>query len=248
MNDAELGDELKRALLESPALDPDMVRLPAVHALIRRREVARHVAVAAAAVGVVIVAVTGTGVALAARHDNKPTAPAVSGLPSGDATASTGTHNPTPTPTGPAGDAASLCLPSQLALGAPTHAPGFSSFGTQSEYVKQPVQNSGPTCTFPLPTTIEVASATGPFSTVPVLNAGNGTTYQLARGARTTITLGAWWPMPKTSTAARCDATTVDDVSRVGVPLGTDALHIELGTVLPQACSSPPSMSITVGG
>jgi hypothetical protein len=118
-------------------------------------------------------------------------------------------------------------------------------------YVTQPLRNTGGDCVLDLPGTIGVASATGPFQSVPVVNAGTATTFTIRSGESVSIVLGAWWwiggstengtPLP----APPC-TNPIGDVARVEFPLALGSIQIDLGEVWHQVCSSPASVSVSV--
>jgi hypothetical protein len=102
-----------------------------------------------------------------------------------------------------------------------------------------------------LPTTIRVASATGPLQAVTAVNAGTATSFTIRRGQSVSIVLGAWWWTGGSTengtplSAPPCTGP-ISDVTRVEFPLAFGSIQIELGTVWHEVCSSPASISVTV--
>ena len=209
-------------------------------------------------------AITGTAVAVAillvalfARGGWSPREP------SGGAIGSAST---TPSATAPAAPSSTVvaspsqvpgaggaCSASQFALGEATSAPGFGTVGTTSLYVTQPLRNTGSDCVLELPTTIRVASATGPFQSVKVVNAGTATSFTIRSGQSVSIVLGAWWwtggsTENGTQLAAPPCTDPLTDINRVEFPVAQDSIQIDLGTIWHQVCSSPASVSVTVEG
>ncbi len=143
------------------------------------------------------------------------------------------------------------CSASQFTLGEATSAPGFGTVGTTSVYVTQPLRNAGGDCVLELPATIRVASATGPFQSVTVVNAGTATSFTIRSGQSVSIVLGAWWwtggsTENGTPLSAPPCTDPITDITRVEFPLVLDSIQIDLGTVWHEVCSSPASVSVTV--
>ena len=142
------------------------------------------------------------------------------------------------------------CSASQFVLGKATSTYGFGTFGMTSVYVTQPLRNGGGNCVLHLPGTIRVASATGPFQTVRVVNAGTASSFSIQSGQSLSIVLGAWWHIPGLPSGTGIPATqctgAISDVSRVEIPLASSSIQIDLGTVWHEVCSSPASVSLTV--
>jgi hypothetical protein len=140
------------------------------------------------------------------------------------------------------------CTPDQLVPGGTTHAFGAASLGTRSEYVTQSLHNTGAACTFGLPTSVAAAAATGAFTSVPVTNAGQATSFHIAEGATVSVVIGGWWQIPgmqPAGTTPLCHGS-IANVTRVTVPLASGDLAIALGVTWPRICTAPASMSITL--
>lgn len=186
---------------------------------------------------------TGIGLASASATSSMAQLPAVTSTP-------TAPGSPNPAVRASASSSASAaCLPSQLVLGKPTNSYGFSTVGTTSVYVMQPLRNDGPRCVLQLPGSIRVASANGAYKTVAVINAGTSTSVIVESGQSFSIVLGAWWrtsgaQSPSDVTASACHGA-IDDVQRVELPMASGSIQIDLGTVWREVCSAPPSVSLT---
>lgn len=154
--------------------------------------------------------------------------------------------SPSPVVTGPA------CTVRQLVLGEVTVAPGYGTLGTDSIFVTQPLRNTGIDCVFTVPVTIGVAATGGEFQMVAAQNTAASAVVGIPSGASTSIVLGAWWWVPGHASGAGLSAPPcsglVGDVSRVSIPVGSDALEVQLGTVWREVCTSPATVSISVGG
>ncbi|MGH2406461.1 MAG: hypothetical protein ACRDF7_00090 [Candidatus Limnocylindrales bacterium] len=134
--------------------------------------------------------------------------------------------------------------------GTATSAYGFGTLGTTSADLTQLLRNTGGSCVMDLPGMIEVASASGPFQAVPVVNVGIVSAYNLGSGDSLAIVLSAWWwtgvrpdngtPLPAPPCAAQ-----INEVTRVKIPLASGSIQIDLETVWRQVCSSPASVSAT---
>ncbi len=143
------------------------------------------------------------------------------------------------------------CSASQFVLGKATSAYGYGALGTTSVYVTQRIRNGGGSCVLQLPGTISVASATGSFQTVRVVNAGTASSFSVQSDQSFSIVLGAWWwigghtengtPLPAPPCTDR-----ISDVSRVKFPIASGSIQIDLGTVWQEVCSSPASVSLTI--
>jgi hypothetical protein len=161
-------------------------------------------------------------------------------------TGPTPTVSPAPSLPNPGG----TCSASQFVLGkAINDGPGFAALGTSDDFITEPLRDVGGNCVLRLPATIGVASATGPFQAVRVLNAGIVTAVSASSGGNVSIVLGASWPIPwmlaqDGRTPPPC-AGAISDVSRVEIPLASGSLQIELGTVWPEVCPDPASVSLT---
>ncbi len=148
------------------------------------------------------------------------------------------------------------CSASQFVVGTAIYAPGGAPLGYAMEFDSLPLHNSGATCTFNLPGTVEVASATGPFLVATAENvgvAGAPTTYNVPHGTTVTITLGAWWrlssqqPLPGWTTP-QCNGEPIANVSRVAIPIDASNLQITLGNLWhwQEVCTTPANVSINV--
>jgi hypothetical protein len=149
-------------------------------------------------------------------------------------------------------------------VGGATYSYGYGSIGYTSMFVTLPLGNVGGNCVLHLPAVIGVASATGPFEAVSVLDAGtesatgDNSPAQSARvpsGGSLSIVLGAsWWigmgmpPDNGTPVPAPPCLNPISGVTRVEFPLATGSLQIELPTVFQQVCSSPSNTSLTING
>jgi hypothetical protein len=142
------------------------------------------------------------------------------------------------------------CSASQFVLGkAMNDGPGFPAWGTSDDFITQPLRDVGGNCVLHLPATIAVASASGPFQAVRVLNAGTVTSFSATSGGNVSIALGASWPIPwmwaqLEKTPPPC-AGAISNVSRVEIPLASGSLQIDLGTVWPEVCPDPASVWLT---
>ena len=140
------------------------------------------------------------------------------------------------------------CSANQFVVGTPVdNGPGFPTLGTGDDFVTIPLHDVGGDCVLHLPPTIGVASATSPFHAVPVLNAGVVTAFSVPARGNVLIVLGDSWFLPSTQsvrTPPACPAA-ISDVTRVEIPLASGSLQIDLGTVWPQVCPDPASVSMT---
>jgi hypothetical protein len=179
-------------------------------------------------------------------HGNAVTvvAPEASAVPG-----STPTEMASPSPS-PLPNPGGTCSASQFVVGKVMNdGPGFGVWGTSDDFVTLPLRDVGRDCVLHLPATIGVASATGPFQAVRVLNAGTVTALSATSGGNVSIVLGASWPIPwmlaqLQETPPPC-AGAISDVSRVEIPLASGSLQIDLGTVWPEVCPDPGSVSLT---
>jgi len=143
------------------------------------------------------------------------------------------------------------CSASQFVAGKATSDYGFGTLGTTVVFVTQPLRNDGPDCVLKLPETIGVASATGPFRMVGVVNAGTATSYPVKSGESLSIVLGgSWWvgvrPDNGTPLPAPPCAGPISDVSRVAFPFSSGNIQIDLDITWHEVCSSPASVSLTI--
>jgi photosystem II stability/assembly factor-like uncharacterized protein len=159
------------------------------------------------------------------------------------------TEVPSPAPLPSAGG---TCSASQFVLGTATYAYGFGALGTTVVFVTQPLRNTGGSCVLDLPGMIGVASATGPFHSVPMLNAGTATSWKIKSGQSFSIVIGAsWWIGVRDEngnvvhSAPPC-ADPINDVTRVEFPVASGSIRIDLPTIWNEVCSSPASVSLTV--
>ncbi len=153
----------------------------------------------------------------------------------------TPTEVPPPSPL-PLPNPGGTCSASHFVQGKATNdGPGFPTWGMSDDFITQPLRDVGGNCVLHLPATIAVASATGPFAAVRVLNAGNVTSFAVTSGGNVSIVLGASWPI---SSIPPC-AGAISKVSRVEIPLVSGSLQIDLGTVWPEVCPDPASVSLT---
>ncbi len=206
--------------------------------------------VAGTAVAVVIVLV-----ALLARGGWSPGETTTGPSGSGSSTTPSATFPVAPTSTVVAPSqvpsAGGTCSESQFVPGKATSAPGLGSVGTTSVFVTQPLRNTGGVCVLGLPRAIRVASASGLFQSVTVVNAGTATSFTIRSGQSVSIVLGAWWSTggsteSGTPLAAPLCIDPISDVTRVEFPLARGSIQIDLGTVWHQVCPSPASLSVTV--
>jgi hypothetical protein len=157
--------------------------------------------------------------------------------------------------------AGGTCSASQIVPGKATYGSGVgTTLGTTSVYITQPLRNRGDDCVLHLPAMIGVASETGAFKAVRVVDAGteNSTggssptiAAQIRSGRSLPIVFGAWWwsgvrPENGTPLPAPPCADPISDVTRVEFPLAAGTLQIDLPTVVKLVCSSPASMSLTI--
>jgi hypothetical protein len=162
----------------------------------------------------------------------------------------------TPIPTvpipSPSPSAGGTCSATQFVLGTASYTGGFGAAGTALVFVTQPLRNAGGNCVLDLPGTIEVAAATGPFHSVPVLNAGTATSWTIKSGQSLSIVIGdSWWVGVRDGTgrllgsAPPC-ADPISDVTRVEFPFASGGLQINSPTIWHEVCSSPATVSLTV--
>ena len=142
------------------------------------------------------------------------------------------------------------CSASQFVVGTPIDSPGDATVYNQADFVTQPLYNSGAACTFNIPDTVEVASATNPFHVVRT-DTGYATSYNIPHDTSVTVTLGASWRIPGLqfpgSTLPTCDAP-ITNVSRVAIPIDASNLQITLGNLWhwQKVCTTPANVSINV--
>jgi hypothetical protein len=202
-----------------------------------------------ALVGVVAAAVIVTGIAVGAGRSAVFATAAATVSPSASS-AGTSQTSAVVAPVDASPASAGACSASQFVLGTPTNAPGFGTIGTTSDYVMQPLRNVGGNCVLHLPATIKVASATGPFQTAKVVNAGTETTFSVQGGKSMSIVLGSWWYVPAWLSGSGMSPPSctgaITSVTRAEIPLESSSLEIDLGTVWAEVCSSLASVSFTV--
>lgn len=142
------------------------------------------------------------------------------------------------------------CVASQFVLGKTTNVPGFGTLGMASNFVTQQLHNVGGRCHFDLPSTVDVATAVGPFEPVSAANAGTRSSFDVASGAPLSMVIGAWWQLPRepggTPTAPPC-GDSIRNVTRLRIPLEAGGIDIALGTTWYEVCASPAHVSLTVG-
>lgn len=142
------------------------------------------------------------------------------------------------------------CSADQFVVGPPVDGgPGFPTLGTADDFVTLPLRGVGGDCVLRLPAIIGVASAMGSFQPVPVLNAGVVTAFSVPAGGNVSIVLGDSWFIPSefpenAGTPPTC-AEGISDVTRLEIPLASGSLQVELGSVWPEVCPDPPSVSLT---
>ena len=142
------------------------------------------------------------------------------------------------------------CSANQFVVGPPVDGgPGFPTLGSADDFVTLPLRSVGGDCVLNLPATIGVAPAMGSFQPVRVLNAGVVTAFSVTSGGNVSIVLGDSWFIPSTfpqseGTLPACTGA-ISDVTRVEIPLASGSLQIELGTVWPEVCPDPASVSLT---
>jgi hypothetical protein len=156
------------------------------------------------------------------------------------------TELPAPSLPNPGG----TCSAGQFVVGTPVDdGPGFGTFGSTDDFVTLPLRDVGGNCVLRLPTTIGVAPATGPFAAVNVLNSGVVTAFSVTSGGNVSIVLGDSWfirsVFAQTGRTPPACAGAISDVSRVEIPLASGSLQIDLGTVWPEVCPDPASVSLT---
>ena len=133
------------------------------------------------------------------------------------------------------------CSASQLIAGKATHEWGLGTINTASVYVQQPILNSGASCTVYLPKTIEAMNAKGIHRRIKVVIV-LPTSFRIPSRGRSTITIGAWWPMVNLP-RWKC-AHPIANVTKVAIPLSAGDLQINLGVVWHRACKSPANTSL----
>jgi hypothetical protein len=152
--------------------------------------------------------------------------------------------------TSPMPSALGACSADQFVLGAATSAYGFGTLGTTSVTVTQALRNAGGNCVLDLPRTIRVASATGAFQAVGLVDAGAATSFNIQSGQSLSVVLRAWWslviaPSGGTPLPTPPCADPTSDVSRVEIPVGAGNIEIDLDIPWHEVCTSPASVSLT---
>jgi hypothetical protein len=205
------------------------------------RQTAPRGRLAAAATTIAIVVLAGGLLVVSGQRG--PAAPTASLVTSQRAQ----TASPSPSPV-PSADGA--CSADQFGLGSATSAYGFGTLGTTSITVTQPLRNAGGNCVLDLPGTIRVASATGTFQAVSLVDAGAATSINVRSGQSLSVELRAWWslaiaPSGGTPLPAPPCADPINDVSRVEIPLRSGSIEIDLDINWHEVCTSPASVSLT---
>lgn len=140
------------------------------------------------------------------------------------------------------------CAAENFVLGTPVDdGPGYPTLGSSDDFVRLPLRNEGEECFLNLPATIGVASATGPFEPVNVLNAGLATAFSVPVAGNVQIVLGDSWPTGSGAgafTLPPCPDP-IEDVSRIELPFASGSLQIDVPSVWPEACPEPASVSMT---
>lgn len=140
------------------------------------------------------------------------------------------------------------CSASQFVVGTPVDGgPGFGAMGTSDDFVTVPLHDVGGDCVLNLPVAIDVASASGPFQAVKVENAGVVTAFSVSADGNVSVVLGdSWRILPAASgEGALAECAAISDVTRVEIPFASGRLQVDLGTVWPEVCPDPPSVSMT---
>lgn len=119
----------------------------------------------------------------------------------------------------------------------------------------------GGDCVLTLPTEVEAVSATVPFRTVSVVDTGTADgsggylptmSVRIPSGGSVSIVIGAWWwtgaqPAGGTPLPSPPCSGPISDVTAVELPMAAGTVVFELPIVLKQVCSSPASISLTIG-
>jgi hypothetical protein len=141
------------------------------------------------------------------------------------------------------------CSAGQFVVGTPLDGgPGFGAMGTSDDFVTVPLHDVGGDCVLNLPAAINVASANVPFQAVKVLNAGVVTAFSVSADGNVSIVLGDSWPLHPAASgegALNSCGRAITDATRVEIPFASGSLQIDLGTVWPEVCPDPPSVSMT---
>ena len=204
-----------------------------------------------------LAAVVVLAVALAGRGPDASLRGAIAGASSsGPSAAATATvPEATPSPSGSrspsqVSGSSITCSADQLVLGKSRSGYEFSTFYKKVVFVTQTLRNAGGECVLDEPKKIRVASASGPFQSVTVVNAGTASSFKIRSGQDLSIVLGDSWPDPPTYAGAGMTpppcADAISDVTRAEFPLGTGSLQIDWDTVWHQVCSAQKSVSVTI--
>jgi hypothetical protein len=126
----------------------------------------------------------------------------------------------------------------------------FTSGGTATVSVTQPLRNTGGTCTLRLPATIEVAGSAGSYVAADVSVSQGGASRVIAHGQTVGLALGSWWPsdgrkLVASSSPSWCK-TPVTGVTSVQVPLATGSLQFRLGDTFQGVCRAPGTLALVL--
>jgi hypothetical protein len=159
---------------------------------------------------------------------------------------------PSATPSStPLPSAGGTCSASQFVLGTPTSSYGFGTLGSTVVFVTVPLRNTGSSCVLALPEVIGVASATGPFESVPVTRSGIATSLASDAGGNVQVVIrSSWWIEVRDSNGnligpGPC-ANPIASISRIEFPFASGSTEIDLPTTWRDVCSSPPSVSVAL--
>lgn len=180
-----------------------------------------------------------------------------SGSPTGSstivpaATASLPTPGPTVTPSlVPLPNPGGTCSAGQLVPGQVASAYDFSTFDTRVVFVTLPIRNTGADCVLALPKVIGVASASGAFHLVRVVNGATSTSFQIRSDQAQSVVLGdSWYDTGVLAAAGRTAppcAETMIDVTRAVFPLAAGSLEFQWDTVWQEVCFSPSRVTATI--